>query len=451
MQKTGAIFKSLILWTFAINLLGCGNEKKDENQFEILETEAFADPQQLSQILNRWKVQCANPSDCPNSVGQILITDGKVLGLCTGTLVNSQYVLTNSHCFNIRDSATNSLISPDKICQAGTRIVFASNSSQGASQLFCHRVLKKSVLNGSESKADYLIFEVRNNQGRLSDSISRNGLNSDDKLTIRKVSPVRRGLGNLTTSSCRVIHSTLLAPRSNNPKQDVHVMSGCDSVQGNSGSSLIDSQGYVRAILFKGFVESFQSNLTSFQSEVRNKALKLKAVLVTNLSCLDFLFPNEDENVRQGCTSQHQILGSIYETLNQAEVQREFYKQQAFLSRDIETSISFGQNLKFVEAERTFYFSPMCLKRNVINPSTQFLNLFVMTPVFVPQIGVRDNLTTFVRGFVKDTRPCSITLSPREFFRSGRGTVRLAGSGCVNSQGIVSPESVDTWSLCPPP
>jgi hypothetical protein len=438
----------VLFLAFTIN--ACG-EKKTHSSIETLETEAFTNSQELNQVLNRWKVECASTSSCPSSVGQILITDGKLLGLCTGTLVESRYVLTNSHCFNIKDPNSNEMISPDRLCQSGTRIVFASNSREGHSQLFCHRVVKKSELKGSEPLADYLVFEVKNSEGRRSDKISRQGLPSKEKLTLRKVNPLRRGFGNLVTAQCQVIHSTVLAPSSNNVKQDIHVLGGCDSVQGNSGSSLVDSEGNIRAILFKGFVNSFQASLTSFQLEVRNKALKLKTILVTNLSCMEYLFENEDKNSLEGCTPQHKSQGTLYDSLKVEEVKKVFEMQKLFLTQGLEESTSFGQSLKFVENDRSFYNAPVCLLKSVTSPGTQFLNLLVLTPVFAPEIGINDNLTTFVRGFNKDTRACSITLAPRQFFLTGRGNVKLAGPGCVNSQGILRQESDDTWSLCPSP
>lgn len=430
-------------------LVGCSQGSLSHVDPSEMPIESFTSTQELNRTLDQWKVNCHDIQACPNSVGQVLITNGRVLGLCTGTLIDNKYVLTNSHCFQIRESQSPRMADPQKICESGTRIVFASNSTQGANQLKCKKVVEKSVLSETYMNSDYLLFEVENTSARESDRVSRQGFIESEDYFMRKVNPVRRGFGELVIEKCRPVFRTVLVPRAHDEHFHIQVMKGCDAVSGNSGSSLVDNQGKVRGILFKGFAAETQRILNEFEKDIRNKAIKQKTTLITNATCMNFPFQESPDRDITRCSRYQLVEDVLQDALDSKEVQRFFESQKTFLLQDLTTSESLKSELRFVATNYTHYWAPYCIQSSLVNSDSPNLNLIVSTPVWFPEVGVRSDLSVYIKKMRSDLRTCRMSLNMAQFRRYGRGEVRLSGPGCVDSRGHVSPRELDIWNICP--
>lgn len=406
-------------------------------------------PQQLANVLQQWKVECRDSSSCPESVGQVLVTDGKNLGQCTGTLIDENRILTNSHCFNFRDSQTQRLVNPQKLCEAGSRIVFPATGERAAEQMRCKKVLVKSELSLNYINPDFLVFEVENLSGRKSQNLSREGLADQSILKLQRVNPIRRGLGRLTVETCQVVHKTLLVPKAVTDHYHIQIVQGCDVVHGNSGSALVDQNNKIRGVVFKGFTEQARLPMNDFEKDVRQKALAKKTAFVTNSTCMDFSFQQTPDWDIQKCSSYRMLEDSILEALNEDDVEAEYSMDVNFEARQSVVSNSFDSRVVYIKEMRRFFYAPYCIKKSAVMTSESRLRLYVSSWICTPQVGVRDNLTAYPKGLTRDQKTCAITFDPAQFQLYGQGFVQLSGLGCIDSKGQGGPSRTDTWSVCP--
>lgn len=198
-----------------------------------------------------WKLNCADKTNCPNTVGQLVVAIGKSVGVCTATLVANDLVVTNSHCFDLQNNAP----SPESICNRGSVIVFASQSVSGREVVECGSVVAKSrilseIAQMNFRNPDYMILRLKRPLNRGFERVDSSGLSDGLKLQIRKVDPVNRGGGKLVVEDCETLHGTFLMAAANHRYSPVHVQSRCQVIPGNSGASLFDRNGNIRAVIF---------------------------------------------------------------------------------------------------------------------------------------------------------------------------------------------------------
>lgn len=443
------VFRLLFLLIFA---LGCQeNKSKLGVEWNSSEVDQFSSEEELSNQLNRWKVQCLDEKKCPDSVAQLLVTDGKNLSQCTATLIAEDVVLSNSHCFDMRNPRTQRLIDPDHLCRAGSRIVFAENSLSGHAQVKCKKILKKSFLSVNYQYPDYVVFQIDKPANRKFDEVSRAGLQDQLKLQIRKVNPVRRGLGQVEVLDCLVLHQTLLAPRAITDHYHIHTVTGCKVVGGNSGSSLVDDSGFIRGVIFKGISENSRTPRTEFEIDFRQKALKLKSSLMTNATCIDYKFNQNSVYEESKCLSYQMIEDTIEDALSIDKMKQKYSEDILETAKTYPSIQSLGYQLRVDPVTKEFIYSPFCIKpieegefsQYIPNSMTlTFENLF-----WRPKISVSSLLKAEVSDFKLYSQKCQITYSPAQFKNQNQGLVQFSGTGCkpVTNQ---SETRHEIWSIC---
>lgn len=411
----------------------------------------IANAEALSSQLNRWKVQCIDEKNCPDSVAQLLVTDGKNLNHCTATLIAPDVALSNSHCFDMRDTRTRRLIDPDQLCQSGTRIVFAENSSSGHAQLKCKKILRKSFLSVNYQYPDYVVFQIEKPANRKFDEVTRSGLQDQLKLQIRKVNPARRGLGKLEVSQCQILHQTLLAPRATSDHYHIHTVTGCAIEGGNSGASLVDEDGFIRGIIFKGISENSRTPRTEFEIDFRQKALKLKSSLMTNATCIDYEFNENSPYDEPKCLSYQMLEDTIEDALNIEKMMQQYFNDLLQTAKSYPSIQSLGYQLKVDPVTKEFVYSPSCIepiKEDELSsyiPSSitlSFDNLF-----WKPQVIVTAQLKAEASQFRLSVKKCQMTYSPLDFKNRNQGIVQFFGAGCRRLRNQ-SDTRHEIWSVC---
>lgn len=290
--------KTIYVALFAFSLLGltaCGggsDSKRGRYNVPVYDTDL-----NVTDLARDWKVQCRSSGQCPNTVAQVLMATGKSAGVCTATLVANDIAITNSHCFDFDTSN-----SPDYVCRNGTVLIFASNSPSGRQVVECESVIKKSRIgadgSGNFRDPDYMILKLRRSLNRGYEMIDPQGMEDGLKLTVKKVNPVRRNLGELIVETCETLHGTLLMPSANHHHSPVHTMGRCEVIGGNSGSSLFDSHGKIRGLIFAGLTEeSFTRLERTLPRSIVDQLRSVRPSLSTNAACIEYLerrfVPNE--------------------------------------------------------------------------------------------------------------------------------------------------------------
>lgn len=199
--------------------------------------------------VKNWRVGCRSSSQCPNTVAQLMVIYGQKVGVCTATLISNNTVLTNSHCFNSDESS----MDINTLCKKNSFLIFPDNSPSGRQIVRCESVVAKSKIS-TKSKdfrdPDYMILKLKTSLNRGFDKFDSRGMEDGLKVQIRKINPVYSGYGELIVESCETTHGTFLSPHAVSPESPVHVLRGCEVVQGNSGSSLVDTYGQIRGVIF---------------------------------------------------------------------------------------------------------------------------------------------------------------------------------------------------------
>ncbi len=418
--------------------------------FLVIFSQAAA-AQDLSTQLNQWKVQCLDEKNCPDSVAQLLVTDGKNLNHCTATLIAPDIALSNSHCFDMRNPRTQRLIDPDQLCQAGSRIVFAENSPSGKAQFKCKKVLKKSFISVNYQYPDYVVFQIEKPASRKFDEVTRLGLQDELKLQIRKVNPIRRGLGHLEVSQCEILHQTLLAPRATTDHYHIHAVTGCAIEGGNSGASLVDDKGLIRGIIFKGISENSRIPRTDFEIDFRQKALKLKSSLMTNATCINYDFDQNSQYDAPKCLSYQMLEDTIVDALNIEKMMQQHFNDILETAKSYPSIQSLGYQLKVDPITKEFVYAPSCVQPIEVDEFSPYIpnsitlsfdNLF-----WKPQVSVTPQLRAEANDFKLSSKKCQMTYSPIEFKNRRQGIVQFSGAGC-RRMGNQSDTRHEIWSVC---
>ena len=411
----------------------------------------FASAEELSTQLNRWKVQCLDEKKCPDSVAQLLVTDGKSLNHCTATLIAPDIALSNSHCFDMRNSRTQRLIDPDQLCSSGSRVVFAENSPTGKAQFKCKKILKKSHISVNYQYPDYVIFQIEKPANRKFDFVTRLGLQDELKLQVRKVNPIRRGLGQLEVSQCEILHQTLLAPRATTDHYHIHAVTGCAIEGGNSGASLVDDKGLIRGVIFKGISENSRTPRTDFEIDFRQKALRLKSSLMTNATCINYEFDSSSQYDEAKCMSYQMIEDSIVDALNIEKMRQQHFSDLLGVAKSYPSVQSLGYQLKVDPITKDFVYSPSCIQPIEVDEFSSYIpssitlsfdNLF-----WKPQIVVTPQLKAEAYDFQLSLKKCQITYSPTDFKNQNQGIVQFSGAGC-KGMSRQSDTRHEIWSIC---
>ena len=217
----------------------------------------LAPVEELAPLFEGASVTCEDANQCPESVGFVIskFNTEEESGIiqCTGFLIDSQTLLTNSHCV------------PTKLRVAGSdcsdviEVLFAETPLQKSARARCATVLQAEAISESGEDGfrvqDYAVLKLeRPVENRKPLEIARTGLRSDTSLTSYAVDPVSSTspVGKLKSRQCMSMQGLHIVPEFNDDFAPIASVVGCELVQGNSGSPLLDKDNRVRGLLFAG-------------------------------------------------------------------------------------------------------------------------------------------------------------------------------------------------------
>ena len=378
----------------------------------------YLTPREAQSQYKKWEVKCKDKTNCPDSVAQLLVIDGASFGGCTATLIAEDLVLTNSHCLDFKDEQTGKTISPDKLCSEGTTMVFPNESPSGREVVRCKTVVTKSALGSSRIYADFMILQLNRKLTRQFDPVIRDGLQDGESLKVRKINPMSKGFGELIIETCEVIMV-------------------------NSGSSLVDDEGQIKAIVFAGVLHQDTSGMSDWNKSLIKKAREVKTSLVTNATCIDYPFPNTTGYDAEKCTKNIDELGKLEDLIDPTDFRRRLNSQISTERSRLPKSM--GYKLHVNQGSNTAFFAPGCFTSGGSRredyaraPVVMWKASYVASDKLRPVIG----LETYRYS-------CDIRWSPDKLTQNRQTPVILMGNFCFDSTGNRGTQK-STWGLCAP-
>ena len=307
----GSSLKFFHLLTFASLLVvsACGREKYEN--FETYQPNPYtesgsndnnadtAENPILSFRNHAVKFSCKK-EDCRDGQAIMLsydITENSI-GACSSTLISKNLMLTNQHC--IADSAGFSSLCPSVkffypkiVDENGSQILPAQSAH-------CLKIVSSSSNGKSTSTQDYAIIEIEGEIDRPLPKISLGGVEDGETLEYFSSMASMNDSFIFVRSekhSCKTAMNNFIIPSYSYPTAPVIGLLGCNSVKGNSGSSLTNNRGETVALVQAGHVIGAD---TSSLAALTDQMFLESATPATNLSCVDPL-QKGNETLRQSC------------------------------------------------------------------------------------------------------------------------------------------------------
>ncbi len=238
-----------------------GNSSTDINPYAYPETENYPDPAEAYKVFSEAEIVCEG-GDCPPAIGGLMIYDTSQMyknyydvGACSGTLIDSNKVLTNAHCVpkDISFSGAN--------CFDRIKFNFPATKDHAYERLECGRVISISTLRGSDgAQVDWAVIETKNPSLRPPAEISPTRVGAFDEMKIFKINydfkTFDKQKGKVVATTCKANTPHLLSRQFIGPVSPIINVSDCDDniIKGNSGSGIFDQNMQLKAVLSFGYI-----------------------------------------------------------------------------------------------------------------------------------------------------------------------------------------------------
>lgn len=301
-MKSLTVFLLLVL--SSLTLTGCG-KSGSETTSSSARIQIFEDLEQLTRALNKQKVYCNDSqNNCPGYSAKLTFWGAKddgnyYLGVCSGSLYQNKYIITNSHCI------------PEELKRAGAncsdqiKILFPQTSLYSSQSSRCARVIQ--AFNNDQNQPDIAVLELEQSIYRDNLTISKNNFIDSSKVYAYTMnpSPYDSNVGNIVLKKCTLsIDNALFMANSNQSHAAVLYGNECNVIGGNSGSGLLNEKGeligaiYAKVDLVK-LTELFaekgiMSSISSYMGIVQNIGCLNSITNNSGISCNMKIVDNND-------------------------------------------------------------------------------------------------------------------------------------------------------------
>jgi hypothetical protein len=290
---------SIMLLSFM--LAGCGSESDNSTS-----TIHMGQGESLSTYTQNLSVD----SNTPEGVGTLLaLHDGmysqRNVGLCTWFLVDKNRAMTNSHC--IPDA-----IKKDKNLSCGDYLQGGFQTKSGFTKVRCKKLVHASdISQPTVLNNDYALLELEKNiENSPLFKLDRRGLAENEKVKILTMNHNQVSIGvysEFKEHHCVMKSSDILgrivsagaSPLVGFKEEGTSEL--CKTIEGNSGSPVIDESGRLVGILHGGIKQGFDLNQVM---KVSSSKLTNDISIVTNLRCQKFNDSIIDADYPEACKDE---------------------------------------------------------------------------------------------------------------------------------------------------
>lgn len=287
-MKSLTVVTLLLLSSFT--LIGCGkSDSKPATSSARIQT--FEDLEQLTRALNKQKVYCDDiQNNCPGYSAKLTFWGAKddgnyYLGVCSGSLYQNKYIITNSHCI------------PEELKRAGAncsdqiKILFPQTRLYAGESSRCARVIQ--AFNNDQNQPDIAVLELERSIYRDNLTISKNNFIDNSKVYAYTMNPnpYDSNVGNIVLKKCTLsIDNALFMSNSNQSHAAVLFGNDCNVIGGNSGSGLLNEKGEMIGAIY---AKVDLAKLTELFTEkgIMNTITTYMGV-VQNIGCLNSVTSN---------------------------------------------------------------------------------------------------------------------------------------------------------------
>lgn len=281
----------LMVSTVLISIISCGGNTSGPASVTVAPNDrssSVTTNQSINQILAKSHLTCEKGDDCPEALGLLVgIEDGKAYR-CTAFALENGLIYTNAHCVPAHLQGKSNI-------GCSSEIGFVFNINGSTHRVSCERIVTSSDLSGeSPGIQDVAVIKVKLPQSLKKFKSSLRSRYSGERVTVARVNPVGNWNGIVAKSNCSLKMNTFFGEFFDGPQSPAINTLGCETVAGNSGSPILDKNGYVLGI--------HQSSLKD-KSDLGQKLLAYfntgsfsSLGTGTNLSCLC-----DKEGIAQSC------------------------------------------------------------------------------------------------------------------------------------------------------
>lgn len=332
------------MFIFCIFLINCSSQNNDS---QVFIPKDYNGPSDFQYVLEKnSEVDCEISYNCPDDIALVVskIKDNSNeprFGLCSGTIISNNLVLTNSHC--IPESVKTGQVKCSEVLGIRTAKQLTAN---------CDQVLTYSTIPNKENIAltelepDYALFRINKNLNIPGPSVSKSGISDYEKLQIYAVDPVSQSQikGKIILKAFEYIQRSVFSPlklTTLSPTLTIGSLSD-KIIKGNSGSGIRNLSNQIVGIVSHSF------------EGPKNNDIQANIGFGANFTCLLINEKGVVPNSENDCTSAKQlesvkslegevnssILNSINDGIIPLSSQFPYIQTEKQISRDGDDKIS---------------------------------------------------------------------------------------------------------------
>jgi V8-like Glu-specific endopeptidase len=244
------MFKKMALSFFlSVLLISCGGEDTTSNS-PTDNIQEFDTQTKLQNAIQTSRVICGeNNLNCPSNVGKLTFWFKKeekfFLGSCSGTLVEEEYFVTNSHCI------PDDLRVNDLNCSKQISIQFPQTNQHNKENLKCLKIAQ--VFPYKEWEPDLAVLKIQKSKYlRKNTFFAKNDFSHKQKTYSYTMNPSKRDqmLGTIVRKECQISLDNIFTYHADKYAGNVLISgSACHVISGNSGSGVFNERDELIAVI----------------------------------------------------------------------------------------------------------------------------------------------------------------------------------------------------------
>lgn len=239
--------------------------------------------EEVMAIYDNQFVYCTDDSDCPGFVAKLAFHSSAnfeyTAGVCSGTLVDGQYIITNEHCIPAELHEGDS-------CGGQIKAIFPSTDEYEKEEAECAKVEK---ILSRNLDIDIAVIKLNRIVERgPTPAMNPDSLQEGDMITAYTMDPFFGGsMGFIKKKTCEISLQNVFSVYKNSKNKKLY-MDGedCEIIGGNSGTSMLDSNGNIVGVIHSGLDSESIYERGQDKYNFTSSIVETQIAMGANISCL---------------------------------------------------------------------------------------------------------------------------------------------------------------------